>query len=183
MEYKGVFDYKNQLKSSIGRTEKLVYSKKSQIDDLEYEILALKEKMSNLLRAYPDPLSTLDFCKIYKDFNSETHKFNKEAKESKGWVAFIEKNFLFGKDFKPNLIGLSDYNFSESYWFEYQLGKKKIIISIPMFKTATPENYNKLQYELMEVESEHSYSVFFRTYFVEEFMSKIREFFGVKEDE
>lgn len=174
--------YRDQVKFELDRTQELLDKKLLEKEEIDFEIALLNNNSARILREYSDPLSHFNLDKILRDFNNDKKVF--VNKESKSTLSFIENNYFFESTVKPKLIetyfcGITSMA-TQAYGLVYQIGKIKFRITIPLYKIADSESYKKLYYELYNQDSEHSYTLIFRTRFVEEMAPAIKKYLEEK---
>lgn len=161
------------FRASLKKSEEILSSKEVELENLQYEVAIIKENSARLVREYTDALQYMDFHSIWLDYK-EDHKF--KNKDNKVRLSIIE-DYFFSRDTKRKLLEIICFGYNEqAYEFKYKVGDKIFIILIPIFKTATVDNYNQLFYEIQNQDDEHCYSVVARTRFLDEMKEEVAKY-------
>lgn len=184
-KFNALVDIKGQIKEDLDRCEGLISDKNQSISDLQFEVEVLNEHRVETIRMLGDIFQTLDFHALCSDFDHKTHKFTKNASSNKFIISIVIRT-LFGIDKELNikfLDVLSEGWESYAYEFRFSYFKKHFSVKIPIFARATKESFNRLYYEFLEETGEISYTVRYRTRYLEELQKDAENFLKIITDE
>jgi len=175
MDY--TISYEKDIQTRLDRNEKLLWSKTTQIADLQYEAELIANASIEIIRGIRDHVQATDLHKIWLDFDHDKGKFKPDGKDSKAMFKFIEENYVFDgevpKDVK--LKGITLYGYCWALWLDYVRGGKEFRIALPCYKNVNKENYKSLSYEIMTVDG-CSCTVVFSTMFLSELKDGVTKF-------
>lgn len=176
-----LIDYERDIKTNLEKNNTLLTKKFAELTDLQYEIELIERNSINVIQNIKDYIQQYaDLHQMWCDFDQEKGRFelnSETGKKSKNCLKLIETNYLFGND-KPEVVKfkrISLYGYCWEVWLHYVRNGKEFIITLPIFKNVTKDNYKDVYYSIMTVDK-FSYTTVFKTLFLSELKDGVSKF-------